>query len=113
MPIDKDVKTAFHAACRRAKKNPEDKKDPGITGLHFHDLRHTALTWMLRGGADIVTVSKIAGHSSIQMTAKYLHETGESMRLAVEKAGEILERSREKVETIDAPAPLSAAKLSH
>jgi len=85
-----DVKTAFRAACRRAKKNPEDKKDPGITGLHFHDLRHTALTWMLRAGADIVTVAKIAGHQSIQMTAKYLHETGESMRLAVEKAGEFI-----------------------
>lgn len=109
----KDVKTAFHSACRRAKKNPGDKKDPGITGLHFHDLRHTALTWMLRGGADIVTVSKIAGHSNIQMTAKYLHETGESMRLAVEKAGEILERSREKVEAFDAPSPLSSVKLAH
>ena len=109
----KDVKTAFRAACRRAKKNPEDKKDPGITGLHFHDLRHTALTWMLQGGADIVTVSKIAGHSNIQMTAKYLHETGESMRLAVEKAGEFLEKSREKVETVEVPPPLSLAKSAH
>lgn len=106
----KDVKTAFRAACRRAKKNPADKKDPGITGFRFHDLRHTALTWMLRGGADIVTVSKIAGHSNIQMTAKYLHESGESMRLAVEKAGEFIEQSREKVETIGIPPPLSAVK---
>jgi integrase len=106
----KDVKTAFHAACRRAKKNPKDKKDPGITGFRFHDLRHTALTWMLRGGADIITVSKIAGHARIEMSARYLHETGESMRLAVEKAGEFIDQSRKKVETIEIPSPLSDLK---
>ena len=35
------VKTAFKGACRRAKKDPDDKDDPGIVGLRFHDLRHT------------------------------------------------------------------------
>ncbi len=109
----KDVKTAFGTACRRAKKNPDDDKDPGITGFHFHDLRHTALTWMLRGGADILTVSKIAGHSSIQMTAKYLHETGESMRLAVEKAGKILERSRKNPEGAEVSVPRADLKSAH
>ena len=48
----KDVKTAWAAACARAKKNPDDEKDPGIVGVRFHDCRHTALTWMLQSGAD-------------------------------------------------------------
>ena len=43
----KDVKTAWAAACARAKKNADDEKDRGIVGVRFHDLRHTALTWML------------------------------------------------------------------
>lgn len=95
----KSVTTAFKAACRRAKMNPDDEKDPGITGLRFHDLRHTALTWMLQGGADIVSVSKIAGHSSIIMTQRYCHATPESMRLAVDQVGKILDSGRQEVDT--------------
>ncbi len=93
-----DVKTAFHAACGRAKKDPNDKKDPGITGVRFHDLRHTALTWMLQSGADIVSVSKIAGHASIIMTQRYCHASPEMQRLAVNKVGEILDQSGQKAD---------------
>lgn len=96
----KDIKTAWAATCARAKKNPDNEKDPGITGVRFHDLRHTALTWMLQGGADIMSVSKIAGHASIVMTQRYCHASPESMRRAVEKLGEFMEKSREKVETL-------------
>ncbi len=95
----KDVKTAFLAACRRARKSPEDKKDPGITGVRFHDLRHTALTWMLQSGADIVSVSKIAGHASIIMTQRYCHESAEKQRLAVEHVGGILDQRGQKADT--------------
>ncbi len=108
----KDVKTAFHAACARAKANPEDENDPGITGLRFHDLRHTFASRALELGADIMSVSKILGHSSIIMTAKYLHPTGESMRLAVSRVAEFLDPTRQKVDssagTVNA-APLVCA----
>lgn len=44
----------------------------GITkNLHFHLARHTALTLMLNNGIPIEVVSKIAGHSKIQMTQHY------------------------------------------
>jgi integrase len=79
-----DVKTAFHAACRRAKKDQKDEKDPGIVGLCFHDLRHTAATWMLRAGANPVTVQKILGHSNLAMTLRYLHATEEDLQRAVD-----------------------------
>jgi integrase len=96
----KDVKTAFKTACRRAKKDPNDEKDPGIVGLRFHDLRHTAATRMIEAGVDLVTVSKILGHASIQMTMRYAHPTPETMRRAVEKLGDFLKRGRDKVETV-------------
>ena len=99
----KDVKTAWAAACARAKKNPDDEKDPGIVGVRFHDCRHTALTWMLQSGADIVSVSKIAGHASIVMTQRYCHASPELQRLAVNKVGEILEPTRQKVDTPRVP----------
>jgi integrase/recombinase XerC/integrase/recombinase XerD len=40
-----------------------------------HKLRRTAATTMLRNGADVLTVSKILGHSSIAVTQRYLDLT--------------------------------------
>ncbi len=68
------VKTCFENACRRA----------NITGLRFHDLRHTAATRMIESGASIVAVSKILGHSSLAMTMRYSHPDN-SLKEAVEK----------------------------
>ena len=75
------VRDAFLRACEKAK----------IKGLSFHDLRHCAASAMVRKGIDLVTVSKILGHSSIIMTMRYAHPTPENMRLAVNSLGEILE----------------------
>lgn len=84
-----NVKTSFKSACRRA----------NIKGLRFHDLRHTAASRMIQAGVDLVTVSKILGHSSIQMTMRYVHSTTELMKQAVEKLAEIYEQTRQKVDT--------------
>ncbi|MEN6560102.1 MAG: tyrosine-type recombinase/integrase [Acidobacteriota bacterium] len=95
----KDIKKPWAAACTVAK----------ISGVRFHDCRHTALTWMLQSGADIVSVSKIAGHASIVMTQKYCHASPEMQRLAVNSVGEILEPTRQKVDTPrDASAHVSS-----
>jgi integrase len=74
----KDVKTSFHTACREAK----------IKGFRFHDLRHTALWRMVEAGADLVTVMKIAGHSSIQMTVRYAHPNDQNKQRAVDALAE-------------------------
>lgn len=60
----------------------------GIADFRFHDLRHTAATRMAEVGTDPFTISAILGHSSVQMTAKYAHATGEGTREAVERLGE-------------------------
>jgi integrase len=69
-----DLQTGFKAACRKA----------GISDLRFHDLRHTAATYMVIGGIDLVTVKEILGHATIQMTMRYAHPTPENKRHAVE-----------------------------
>lgn len=71
----KDIKQSFKTACKRA----------GIDGsLRIHDLRHTAASRMVEAGIDLPTVSRILGHSTIQMTMRYAHSTQETMRKAVE-----------------------------
>ncbi|MBL1229477.1 site-specific integrase [Enterococcus sp. BWB1-3] len=40
----------------------------GMTSIHFHMLRHTFATRCVESGVDIVTISKLLGHSSTKMT---------------------------------------------
>jgi excisionase family DNA binding protein len=68
------VKTAFTAACRRA----------GISGLRFHDLRHTFATRLNLLGADPITIRDLLGHSSLKITERYTHSNQEQKRRAVE-----------------------------
>lgn len=43
----------------------------GVPRIPFKDLRHTSLTLALESGADILTVSRRAGHSTIAITSAY------------------------------------------
>lgn len=45
--------------------------DIGITDVTPHDFRRTYVTTLLSAGQDIVLVSKLVGHESIQTTARY------------------------------------------
>lgn len=52
------------------------------TGIEFkiHELRHTFATFMLEGGCDVFTLSKMMGHSDIKTTAIYLFASAEHTR---------------------------------
>ncbi len=50
----------------------------------FHDLRRTFGTRLLEAGVDIVTISKLYGHSSVLITQRYLHPKDKLSREAVE-----------------------------
>jgi integrase len=82
----KDVRRGFQASCARAE----------IKGLRLHDLRHTFATWWITAGGDLVALSKILGHASIQMTMRYAHATPEVVRLGIERVGELLDLGRQK-----------------
>lgn len=43
------------------------------TKLHFHSLRHSFCSNLIRNGADIKVVQSLAGHSGIAITEKYTH----------------------------------------
>lgn len=51
--------------------------------ITFHSSRHTHATMLLTLGADLYTVSKLLGHSSIQVTQIYAKVIDESKREAV------------------------------
>lgn len=75
MPVI-DNKTAWRTAKRRAKVK-----------CRFHDLRHTAVSRMLDGGAPMAKVAKIVGWSpstTIKMVSRYAHFSLDQMRSTVE-----------------------------
>lgn len=54
---------------------------------HFrlYDLRHTFATRAVAGGVDLPTLSAMLGHTSIQMTMRYVHPAEEQKKIAAGK----------------------------
>ena len=53
--------------------------------FRLYDLRHTFLTRLGEANADPYTIQKIAGHSSILVSQRYVHPTPEHKKEAVRK----------------------------
>lgn len=61
-------------------------KTVGISGAHFHTLRHSFATRLLELGVDIKTVSALLGHCSAKTTLDfYMHSLLERQREAMER----------------------------
>lgn len=70
------LKTGFRRAREAA----------GMPHVHYHDLRHSCATILLAHGADLYTVAKVLGHSTIKVTERYAHHQISAQRAALEKA---------------------------
>jgi integrase len=63
-PYDgRSVGTAFRRVCR----------DLGIQDLHFHDLRHEAISRLFEADWDIPQVAMVSGHKDWKMLQRYTH----------------------------------------
>lgn len=88
----------------------------------LHSLRHTMLTRLGEAGAEAFTIMRIAGHSSVTISQRYVHPTPEAVERAFQRleilnsqAGQLPEPQREIRQlpaTISATAE-SAAPVSH
>jgi integrase len=70
------VRKAHDGAVRRAKVTP---------AFRLYDLRHTHATRAVMAGVDLPTLSALLGHSSIQMTMRYVHPAEEHKKEAAGK----------------------------
>jgi integrase len=104
----------------------------GLRKIRFHDLRHSAASLLLSQGVDVVSVSRLLGHSSPAITLNvYSHAIrseragltdklaalfagkAEDRNAASEKSGNILETSgSKKVRRANYPIPKSLIRLA-
>ncbi len=60
---------AFERATSRA----------GISGLRFHDLRHTAITRLATKLPNVIELAAVSGHKSLRMLQRYYHPRAEDL----------------------------------
>ncbi len=62
------------------------QKKAKVPIIHFHALRHTyASHYMLSKNANIYVLSKLLGHSSVEVTQKYAHLSEETLRESIDR----------------------------
>jgi integrase len=70
-----NIRAAWQGAVRRA----------GIESFHFHDLRHTAASYLAMNGASLLEIAEVLGHKTLAMVKRYAHLTEGHTRSVVER----------------------------
>ena len=83
-PYRRDADTAWQTALKNAK----------LPDVHFHDLRHTAASWLVMKGADLIAMKEILGHHDLKTTQRYAHLSPGYLRTALRKLGEVFGEKR-------------------
>jgi integrase len=60
-------------------------KTAGITDFRWHDLRHTAASYLVMSGVSLVEIAKVLGHRTLAMVARYSHLSDEHIVATGEK----------------------------
>lgn len=58
-----DIRTPFETALKRAE----------INDFRFHDLRHSAASYLAMNGASLAEIAEVLGHKTLQMVKRYAH----------------------------------------
>jgi len=91
-PIDTDL-IFFGEPGRDGKRRPyapnrmwqKIKRDHGLVDLHFHDLRHEAVSRFVEAGFSDQEVSAISGHKSMSCLKRYTHLRTEDLVTRIEE----------------------------
>jgi integrase len=63
--------------------------EAGLSGVRFHDLRHTGNTLTAGAGANLRELMEPMGHSSERAAMIYLHATGDRQRQIADALGDL------------------------
>lgn len=77
----KDIRRAYMKIFYKNRK----LIDPELPYTKFHNLRHTAITWILKATGDIYRTKEIVGHADIKTTTIYAHFLDQDKREGLRK----------------------------
>ena len=97
-PLSRFTLEGQHARTRKALRLPAD--------FVLHSLRHTFGTRLGEEGVDVFTLMRIMGHSTVEMTKRYVHPTPEIVTRAFERL-EARSRRLQKVSTVSTTLELA------
>jgi integrase len=80
--LKKQHAKTFKTIASKLKKNEKP-----VRPFVLYSLRHTFLTRLGESGCDVWTLARIAGHSSIQMSSRYVHPGNDAVVDAMLKLG--------------------------
>ena len=66
------------------------RKEACIEDVRLHDLRHTMASHAVMNGVPVPVVSRLLGHSSVQMTLRYAHLADRDIEAAAERVGKAI-----------------------
>jgi hypothetical protein len=72
-------------AISRVNAKAKEEGAKGIKPFQPYVLRHTALTQLAEAGCDVFTLARIAGHSSITITQRYVHPQADAIERAFQR----------------------------
>ncbi len=75
------------STCRLLRRLGEVRvrKEAGIEDVRLHDLRHTMASHAVMNG--VPAVSRLLGHSNVQMTLRYAHLADRDIEATAERVG--------------------------
>ena len=91
-PLDKDT-LVFPSRGKLRDRKPFDlghawniiRTSAGLSDFRFHDLRHTAASYLAMSGATLRDIADILGHKTLAMVQRYSHLTDDHKRAAVSR----------------------------
>lgn len=83
LPLVKASNKSWYAAVKKAK----------LTGLRWHDLRHTWASWHVQRGTRIEELQKLGGWKSLHMVMRYAHLSTDHLADAAERVSGALTKS--------------------
>jgi integrase len=84
-------------------------KDSKVRSFILYTLRHTSLTRLGASGCDVWTLARIAGHSSIAMSYRYVHPSEDRVLNAMAMVGRHKTGHNEEREVIDVDPRLTVS----
>lgn len=78
-----DLRSPWEAAVQKAE----------IEDFHFHDLRHSAASYLAMNGASLAEIAEVLGHKTLQMVMRYAHlSEGHTARVVASMNDKIFRR---------------------